>query len=170
MLYVAGIIGYSIVDGPGMRVSVFFQGCPHHCKGCHNKETWPFYGGKRFGVKDLLNEVKKYKSCKGITLSGGEPFSQNEKEIGEFVSELKKLGYEIAAYTGYTFEELYNSSKERNKILEKIDILIDGKFIQEQLSLDLMFRGSKNQRILNTKESLKKGCAVKETSTRWVGE
>ncbi len=107
--------------------------------------------------------------CRGVTFSGGEPFAQAEGFL-ELAVALKEKGYEIASYSGYTFEQLLNGTPAQKKLLEKIDILIDGPFIQAEKSLEIAFRGSKNQRILDVPKSLQAGCAVESTSKRWQGE
>ena len=78
MIYMSGIAGDSIVDGPGIRTTFFAQGCPHHCPGCHNPETWPFTGGTAMDTEDLVAMVKNNPLCRGVTFSGGEPFAQAE--------------------------------------------------------------------------------------------
>ena len=165
---VAGIVGESIVDGPGIRLTVFCQGCPHHCPGCQNPETWAFEERTRMDTRDILEMVKRNPMIHGVTFSGGEPFAQ-----GEAFAELAKLlhegGYEVAAYSGYTFEQLYNGTEEQKHLLENIDILVDGPFLEEQRSLDVLFRGSRNQRVINVPLSLQSKSAICETKERWVG-
>lgn len=169
MLNLAGLVIDSIVDGPGIRVAVFTQGCSHHCKGCQNSETWSYEGGTRLSVLEVLEIIKKNPIASGVTFSGGEPFDQ-ASELKILSKELKKLGYEVASYSGYTFEELLNGTKEQKELLETIDILVDGKFVLAEKSLEVPFRGSKNQRIINVDKSLKTGQVVLETSARWNGE
>jgi anaerobic ribonucleoside-triphosphate reductase activating protein len=169
MLNLAGIAGDSIVDGPGIRTTVFGQGCPHHCPGCHNPETWEFGCGTEVSVEAVAEMVKANPLCRGVTFSGGEPFAQ----AGEFAKLgrlLKAAGYEVASYSGYTFEQLLQGTAEQRELLETVDVLIDGPFVQAERSLELNFRGSRNQRILNVKASLAAGQAVLETSPRWLGE
>lgn len=169
MLNLAGIAGDSIVDGPGIRTTVFGQGCPHHCPGCHNPETWEFDCGTEVPVEAVVETVKANPLCRGVTFSGGEPFAQ----AGEFAKLgrlLKAAGYEVASYSGYTFEQLLQGTAEQRELLETVDVLIDGPFVQAERSLELNFRGSRNQRILNVKASLAAGQAVLETSPRWLGE
>ena len=169
MLDLAGIAGDSIVDGPGIRTTIFAQGCPHHCPGCHNPETWAFGEGTAVPVEAVLEIVRANPLCRGVTFSGGEPFSQAEafSRLGRL---LKEEGYEVASYTGYTFEQLLGGTLEQRALLETVDVLIDGPFVQGERSLELSFRGSRNQRILNVPASLSAGQAVLETSPRWLGE
>lgn len=161
-LRLAGVIRESIVDGPGIRMTVFVQGCPHHCKGCHNAKTWDFEGGYDTQPERLIEEAKKDPLLKGLTFSGGEPFCQAEalSYLGKLAHE---AGFDVFTYTGYTFEELLEGSKENPQwmeLLKECDYLVDGPFILEQKNILLRFRGSKNQRILEVKKSLEAGKAV----------
>ena len=169
MLELAGIAGDSIVDGPGIRTTVFAQGCPHHCPGCHNPETWAFGCGTPVAAEDVLSIAKANPLCRGVTFSGGEPFAQ-AAEFAALAKLLKQNGYEVASYSGYTFEQLLDGTPEQRELLEAIDVLIDGPYLQAERSLELNFRGSRNQRILNVPASLVAGAAVAETSPRWLGE
>ena len=140
MLQVAGFAGDSIVDGPGLRFTVFFQGCPHHCPGCHNPETWPFEGGTPFTPEQLIQMAKKNPLCRGITLSGGEPFAQAGPEMLEFVRLARAAGYEVASSAGYTFEELYeHGTPAQKELLTLLDTLIDGPFVQAEMSWSCAF-------------------------------
>ena len=169
MLYLAGIAGDSIVDGPGIRTTFFAQGCPHHCPGCHNPETWDFGCGTMVPVENLLDVVRSNPLCRGVTFSGGEPFAQ-AAGFAKLAKLLKEKGYEVASYSGYTFEELLEGSDDQKALLGAIDILIDGPFLMAEKSLEIAFRGSRNQRILDVKKSLAEGKAVCVTSGRWLGE
>ena len=169
MLDLAGVMTDSIVDGPGIRTTVFAQGCPHRCDGCHNPETWEFGCGTQVEEEAVLAMVKSNPLCRGVTFSGGEPFAQAEG-FARLAELLKELGYEVAAYSGYTFEQLLAGSEEQKKLLSRLDVLIDGPFLMAERSLELNFRGSRNQRILNVPESLAQGRAVEETSGRWLGK
>ena len=155
-LRISGIIKESIVDGPGIRFVIFSQGCPHHCKGCHNPSTFDFNGGYIAKIDDLMSEIKKNPLLKGVTFSGGEPFVQAEA-FSKIAIQCHLLGLNVISYTGYTFENLVSgfcNHPEWKTLLENIDILIDGPFVEEQKSLMLLFRGSSNQRILDVKRSL----------------
>ena len=169
MLELSGIVGDSIVDGPGIRTTVFSQGCPHHCPGCHNPETWEFGCGTPMEEERILEIVRSNPLCRGVTFSGGEPFAQAEG-FARLARLLKAAGYEVASYSGYTFEQLLRGSKAQRELLEAIDILIDGPFLLEEKSLEVPFRGSKNQRILDVPKSLAAGKAVETTQKRWLGE
>ena len=169
MLDLSGIVSDSIVDGPGIRTTIFCQGCPHHCPGCHNPETWDFGCGTQVPVEDLVDIVRSNPLCRGVTFSGGEPFAQ-AAGFAKLARLLKEKGYEVASYSGYTFEELLSGSDDQKELLSSIDILIDGPFLMAEKSLEIAFRGSRNQGILDVKKSLAEGEAVPVTSGRWLGE
>ncbi|HOA34122.1 MAG: anaerobic ribonucleoside-triphosphate reductase activating protein [Clostridiales bacterium] len=161
-LRLAGVIRESIVDGPGWRFVVFAQGCPHRCKGCHNPQTHDFDGGYDTTVENIINEVKKNPYLKGVTLSGGEPFCQ-AKPLAVLAKKAHELGLDVITYTGYTYEELIEGANEENgyiELLKETDILVDGRFILEEKTLELRFRGSRNQRVIDPKASLKEGRVV----------
>lgn len=150
----------SIVDGEGIRAVLWTQGCPHDCPGCHNPETHDFNGGFIAETEDLKNTLKESLTYQdGITLSGGDPFMQASAvlEIAEYVQSLSK---NVWAYTGFKFEDLLDMTKKNDailKLLQNVDVLVDGKFIQAEKSMDLFYKGSRNQRIIDVKKSLEKG-------------
>lgn len=161
-LRLAGITYESLVNGPGIRRVFFAQGCKHNCKGCHNPETHDSNGGKIFNIDDLVRGVKDDFIIKGVTFSGGDPFEQAEG-FYYLAEELKKLKINIWCYTGYTFEYILKNKINRacwNKLLNSIDILVDGKFEEEKMDETLKFRGSSNQRIIDVKESIKLGRVI----------
>lgn len=160
-LKIAGTVNDSIVDGPGMRFTIFTQGCPHHCEGCHNPQTHDFSGGKLADTDQLLMKIRENPLLDGVTFSGGEPFCQAEA-LAEMGAEIKKMGLTIITYTGYDFEELYEKRSQNSwgKLLEVTDILIDGKFILAKKDWNIRFRGSSNQRYIDCQASLKAGKAV----------
>lgn len=170
LLYLAeaGFLAESIVDGPGLRCVVFVQGCPHNCPGCHNPATHPFSGGAAATVAHVRHAIKQSRLCRAVTLSGGEPFCQ-AGALAALATQLKADGYELAAYTGYTFEQLLAGEADRRALLGVLDTLIDGPFLQAQKDLSLRFRGSANQRIINVPKSLAAGAAVWREDSRWVG-
>jgi len=149
---ICGLVNDSIVDGPGLRLTVFTQGCPHHCPGCHNPQSHSFEGGQLRDIDEILTMAKENPLLDGITLSGGEPFCQPEA-CAQIAVGAHKLGLNVWCYTGYSYENLL-ASKEKRALLEQVDILVDGPFILEERSLDIRFRGSKNQRIIDVKNSL----------------
>ena len=161
-LRLAGVIRESIVDGPGIRMTIFTQGCPHHCEGCHNPQTHDFNGGYISHPENILKAIDSNPLLKGVTFSGGEPFMQAEA-LAELAVEIHKRGLDILTYTGFAFEQLLESFKkfpERKRLLEQTDYLIDGKFILSLRSLNLQYRGSSNQRIIDVKKSLEINKAV----------
>ena len=160
-LRIAGTVNDSIVDGPGIRFTIFTQGCPHNCKGCHNPQTHDFSGGTVVDTDELLAKIKGNPLLDGVTFSGGEPFCQAEA-LAFVGRQIKELGLNIVTYTGFTFEQLYErrESDGWQKLLEVTDILIDGPFILEQKDWEIKFRGSTNQRYLDCQASLKEGKAV----------
>lgn len=118
---------------------------------------------------EILKIVKSNPLVKGVTFSGGEPFAQAEG-FSVLAKLLKEEGYEVASYSGYTFEKLYEGDETWRNLLEHIDVLIDGPYMETQRSLSLVFRGSYNQRIIDVKASLENGEAVESTAKRWYGE
>jgi len=153
---IAGTVKNSITDGPGYRYVIFAQGCRHNCAGCHNPQTHAFDGGEEVDINALAADIQKDPLLGGVTFSGGEPFEQ-----AEAFAELAKLlgGMHIICYTGYAFEELLAKHGAR-ELLSLTDILIDGRFDINQKSYDLKFKGSANQRVLDSKESVRLGKAV----------
>lgn len=149
---IAGIEEESIVDGPGIRLVVFTQGCKHNCVGCHNPSTHSFNGGSLIEVDNIVKMVKENPLLDGITLSGGEPFEQ-ALECSILARKVKSLGLSVVTYTGYTFEQMLKNKKFRELLLQT-DILIDGKFDISKKSMMLQFRGSTNQRIIDVKKYL----------------
>ena len=169
MLNLAGIVGDSIVDGPGIRTTIFSQGCPHHCPGCHNPETWGFGSGTDIDEETIMEIVRSNPLCRGVTFSGGEPFAQ-AAGFAKLARLLRTAGKEVASYSGYTFEALLEGTDDQRALLEVIDVLIDGPFLQAEKTLEIPFRGSRNQRILDVPKSLAAGRAVEITKGRWTGE
>ncbi len=166
VLRIAGRARESIVDGPGIRYTVFVQGCPHRCHGCHNPQTHDFEGGRDIELSELVQDICRNPLIKGVTFSGGEPFCQ-PGPLAELAEELKKRGKHIMAYSGYTFEQLLEEEDpDIRRLLESTDILVDGPFILEKRNIELRFRGSENQRVLNVPESLKASAPVWEEQYR----
>jgi len=171
---IAGLVPDSIVDGPGIRFTVFCQGCAHNCPGCHNPQTHPFNAGKDYTVLELIKKIQENPLCKGVTFSGGDPMFQPEG-FSALAEKLKSLNYEIACYTGFTWEALMKDKSEfaafRLELLKNIDVLIDGPFVLEKKNLDLLFRGSSNQRIIDVQKSLihPELPPVLCTQKRWCG-
>ncbi|HAH70944.1 MAG TPA: anaerobic ribonucleoside-triphosphate reductase activating protein [Succinivibrionaceae bacterium] len=157
-LRIAGAVQESIVDGPGIRYVIFTQGCPFHCQGCHNQQSWDLNGGLEVRLKVLYDEMKRDPLVSGVTFSGGEPFIQ-PKPLTVFAKIVKAQGYSLWSYTGFTFEKLLDNP-DRRGLLEQLDVVVDGQFILSKKSLELDFRGSSNQRIIDVQQSLKTGKIV----------
>ena len=159
---ISGIEYESIVDGPGLRNTIFVSGCEHHCEGCHNPETWDTNYGQEF-TKDLQNEfINVCKSnflLKGITISGGDPIYIYKQEILNFSETFKKELPQLSVwlYTGYVMT--VDSLKE---LENKVDVVVDGEFELEHRDITLNYRGSPNQRIINVKESIKNNEIIEE--------
>lgn len=147
LIRVAGIQQDSIVDGKGLRFVVFTQGCPHHCPGCHNPETHSLYGGRTMDTSEIIEQINANPLCDGLTLSGGEPFLQPHA-CAEIAKAVKKRGMDVWCYTGYRLEEL-NTMHNADELLKEVDVLVDGRFILARRSLNLDFRGSSNQRVID---------------------
>ena len=166
-LRLAGVIRESIVDGPGMRMTIFTQGCPHHCEGCHNPQTHDFNGGTLVDTDDLFNEIIKDRLLDGVTFSGGDPFCQC-KPLTELARMIRAYdGFitplNIISYTGYTYEYLIANANDENgymELLKELDYLVDGPFVLAKRSLELKFMGSSNQRFIDVKQSLQQGRVV----------
>ena len=148
---IAGVVRESIVDGPGLRFTVFCQGCPHHCEGCHNMATHDFSGGYDCEISRILEAIDENPLLDGVTFSGGEPMCQPEAFYNLAV-QVKERGLNIVTYTGFTYEELITmgeSNIEVKKLMDLTDILVDGRFVLEERDLTLPFRGSANQRLID---------------------
>ena len=161
-LRIAGMVKESIVDGPGIRFTVFTQGCNHHCPGCHNPQTHDFGGGNIVTIDSLIEMIKKDPLLAGITLSGGEPFEQAEA-CSELARKVHEMKLNVTTFSGYTFEELVAGFEKEpgwEELLKETDILVDGRFVLEKKNILLKFRGSENQRLIDVKKSLKEGRAV----------
>lgn len=157
---IAGLVQDSIVDGPGLRLAVFTQGCPHRCEGCHNPETHDENGGIEIPVEEIVGKMRANPLTDGVTLSGGEPFSQAD-DCAEIAEAAKKEGLSVWAYTGYTFEELLQSGDRHiRNLLALTDVLVDGPYVESERSLNLKWRGSRNQRLIDVPKSLAEGNTV----------
>ena len=146
---IAGIIKNSVVKGVGIRDVLFLQGCEHHCKGCHNPETWNKEGGEEVNVKDLWD---KFKGSQNMTISGGEPLLQYN-ELLRFMWGMEHLyDTKFWLYTGYKFEDI--PYFRLCQLANYVDVIVDGRFEEDKKDLKLRFRGSSNQRIIDLKETL----------------
>ena len=152
----------SIVDGEGVRAVIWTQGCIHNCKGCHNPGTHSFSDGVLLEVDDVKKMIDCLEGQDGVTFSGGDPMEQ-PTSCAELARYCHSKGLNVWCYTGYTYEALLKKSKIVPEILDflkNIDVLVDGKFILEEKSYDVIFRGSKNQRLIDVKKSLDAGKAI----------
>lgn len=157
---IANIISDSIVDGPGLRFTVFTQGCPHRCPGCHNPDTHDPAGGREAAVAELAEPMLANPLTGGLTLSGGEPFLQ-AAECAQLALLARKKGLDVWAYTGYTYEYLLEEGNpDRLALLRAVDVLVDGPFLLAEKSYAARFRGSANQRLIDVSKSLEAGRAV----------
>lgn len=158
-LRIAGTENDSIVDGPGFRFTIFTQGCPHHCPGCHNPQTHDFAGGSDVTLEELLQKIDANPMLDGVTFSGGEPFCQ-AKALAQLGAEIRSRGLNIITYTGFTYEQLLEGATEENgyaALLAVSDFLVDGRFEQDKQSYLLRFRGSSNQRYLDLAQTRASG-------------
>lgn len=154
----SGITPESVVDGPGLRIAIFTQGCPHQCPHCHNPETWDNNGGKEFTVRQVIRNLKQHRKNKqGITFSGGEPFLQ-AAEIVQVAQVARQMELDIVTYTGFTYEQLIvETNDDIQALLFATDILIDGKYVHALRNIELQFRGSSNQRLIDIGATRKNG-------------
>jgi anaerobic ribonucleoside-triphosphate reductase activating protein len=161
---IAGLVQDSIVDGPGFRFTVFTQGCPHNCQGCHNPDTHDPDGGREMTVKQVIDTMLSNPMTDGLTLSGGDPFVQ-AADCAEIAKAAHKNGLNVWTYTGWTYEKLWSLSEQDEGIkalLNETDVLVDGPFILSQKSYDVPWRGSKNQRLIDMKATLESGKVVEK--------
>lgn len=157
---IANTVTDSIVDGPGLRFTVFTQGCPHNCPGCHNPETHDPAGGREAAVEELAAALLDNPLTGGLTLSGGEPFLQ-AAECARLARIAREKGLNVWAYTGYTYEWLREEGDPaRLELLDTVDVLVDGPFLLAEKSYDALFRGSANQRLIDVPRSRREGRAV----------
>ena len=181
-----GTVPDSIVDGPGLRYAVFVQGCSHHCPGCHNPESQPAEGGTETTLAALLADIRANGLVHDVTLSGGEPFEQ-PKACAALAAELKREGYGIWCYTGYLYDDLAGRAEaartqqaQREEagltgnaltegiaddlavgdLLDSIDVLVDGPFVESRKSLELKWCGSSNQRLIDVPATRRAGSVV----------
>lgn len=162
--YVADYKPYNFVDGEGVRCSIYVSGCPFACKGCYNKIAQNFNYGKPYTdeLEEQIIDDLRAEYCQGLTLLGGEPFLNTGVALSLCRRVRQEFGSskDIWSWTGYTWEELMDGTQDKRDLLEQIDILVDGRFEQDKFDLNLAFRGSWNQRIIEVKESLESGDVV----------
>ena len=159
-LRIAGTVNDSIVDGPGIRYTIFTQGCPHHCPGCHNPQTHDFAGGQDADVEKILEKIFNNPILSGVTFSGGEPFCQAEALV-PIAEAIKEKGKHLMIYTGYLLEHLQKMENAGvQRLLELADVIVDGPFILAEKNLTLSYRGSENQRVIDMVKTRKSGEVV----------
>lgn len=148
-LRVLDIVAGTSVDGPGLRTSIYFAGCFHHCQGCHNPESWNPQGGQLMTIGEIVSRIEEEDF--NVTFSGGDPLLQIVPVV-ELAKAVKQNGKNIWCYTGYTIEEILMNKRLRS-ILDVIDVLVDSRFDEKLRDTSLRFRGSGNQRIIDVKKS-----------------
>ena len=182
VLRIYGFSNESIVDGPGIRVVIFVQGCDNACPGCHNPNSWDINGGEEYTLRDVIKRIKEVsgggrrsktaialgasakkkkapsQKVRGVTFSGGEPFLQ-ARVLALLGKAVKRMGLDITTYTGHVYEEL-GSDSDTKALLDITDYLIDGPYIQEKRDIGLKFRGSSNQRIIDMNKTREAGVVV----------
>ena len=157
---IANWISDSIVDGPGLRLTVFTQGCPHRCPGCHNPETWDPAGGREVPLEELEALLAGNPLLQGLTLSGGEPFLQ-AGDCASLARRARRRGLDVWTYTGYRYEDLAEAGRaDWEALLAATDVLVDGPFLQAQKSYAALFRGSGNQRLIDLRQTRAAGQVV----------
>lgn len=155
----AAILGNDCLDATdGFAVSFWTQGCPFHCKGCHNQHTWDFNGGKEAKVDDIISEIKEKLTANGVqrdfSVLGGEPLcKENLSDVTYIIKEIRKdfPDIKIHLWTGYTLEELLVREPDERDLIEvfkNVDVIVDGRFVESLKDPDLLYRGSSNQRVL----------------------
>lgn len=162
LLNLYGVADDSIVDGPGIRLAIFTQGCRQACVGCHNPAAQPFTSNRSVTVGELWRRIEANPLLAGITLTGGEPFEQAEALVA-LARRAREKRLSVWAYSGYLYENLLAGvpSPAAPRLLEQVDVLVDGPYVEALGSLDLPWRGSSNQRLIDVAASLEAGQAVK---------
>ncbi|MDE5858440.1 MAG: anaerobic ribonucleoside-triphosphate reductase activating protein [Muribaculaceae bacterium] len=153
---VVDIVDGTSVDGPGLRTTIYFAGCKHHCPGCHNPQTWSFDAGRDMNQQEIIDHIVE--NDFDVTFSGGDPMYQSS-DIIPLAKQIKSMGKTIWCYTGFLFEEIL-SSPEMSKLLPYIDVVVDGLFVESLKDTELIFRGSSNQRIIDVPASIESGKVV----------
>lgn len=159
-LHIAGVVEESVVDGDGVRFTIFVQGCARRCPGCQNPETQPMEGGREESVDSLFQTIRKNPLLTGVTFSGGEPFLQCVP-LAALAKKLHAAGLDVWSYTGYTLEELQaRGDAATDALLTELDVLVDGDYREAERDLTLHFRGSRNQRVIAMKPTRESGKVV----------
>lgn len=164
-----GLVTDSIVDGPGFRTSIFTQGCPHNCEGCHNPESHSYDGGTVWTLDDVEKKFSGNPLLDGVTFSGGEPFEQ-AAECAELAKRARAKSLNVWCYSGYTYEQLCAKAETDGGVralLDALDVLVDGRFVLAERSLDLDFKGSRNQRVIDMQKTRESGAVVLWQRPEW---
>lgn len=164
-----GVVTDSIVDGPGYRTAIFMQGCPHHCPGCHNPDSHNPEGGTVWALDTIEQKFTGNPLLSGITLSGGEPFAQPDG-CAALAERAHQKGLNVWTYTGYTYEKLLKMAQENpavTELLAQTDVLVDGPFVLAERSLELEFRGSRNQRLIDLARTRASGVVTLYEPPEW---
>lgn len=148
-LRVLDIVSGTSVDGPGLRTSIYFAGCHHQCPGCHNPQSWNPDGGKEMTAEEIMEVISE--NGFNVTFSGGDPLYQAEA-LATLARDIKDAGFTIWCYTGFRYEDILHK-QEFKELMNHIDVLVDGPFLEAQRDLNLRFRGSKNQRLIDVASS-----------------
>lgn len=153
------VIEDTTVDGPGFRTSIYCAGCTHHCPGCHNPQSWAQDSGTEVSVEAIMKVIEADPFAPGVTFTGGDPMQQPEAftELAKAIH--KRTRKNIWCYTGYTYEKLLHMPAQR-RLLDHVDVLVDGPYIAAQQDTSLLFRGSANQRLIDVPQSLATGRVV----------
>ncbi|MBR1449417.1 MAG: anaerobic ribonucleoside-triphosphate reductase activating protein [Prevotella sp.] len=155
MIRVLSVIEDTMVDGPGFRTSIYCAGCNHQCPGCHNPQSWDFGGGHEMTVEQIMRIIEADPYTRGVTFSGGDPMYQ-AAGFAELARQIhRRTQKDIWCYTGFTFESLIHD--DQRELLNELDVLVDGPYIEKFSDPDLLFRGSYNQRIIDVPRSLAEG-------------
>ncbi len=148
---VLSIVRGTTVDGPGLRTSIYFAGCAHHCEGCHNPQSWDFGGGEDMTLEEIMRIIEEEDF--DVTLSGGDPLYHPEF-VADLIDRINLLGHNVWVYTGYTWEEIL-SSHDLTEAVRHAEAVVEGRYVAALRDPDLRFRGSSNQRIVYPQEKLR---------------
>ena len=163
MAYIGDYIKESINEGESLRSVIYISGCKHQCKNCFSRQTWDFKYGIEFTDKiqnKIINDIKDNSLVKGLTICGGDSFF-SPLDMVKFIEKFKKElpNHTVWVYTGFTYEQILEN-EDMLEYLKLVDVIIDGRFVEEEKDLTLKFRGSKSQRLINVQESLKQNKVI----------
>lgn len=153
IMRVVDIVDGTTVDGPGFRTSIYFAGCHHQCPGCHNKSTWDPMSGHDMSISEILDRIDD--NGYNVTFSGGDPLYQIDMLI-ILAEKIKERGKTVWLYTGFTYDQIVED-ESLSRILQFVDVIVDGPFIEDLRDISLLFRGSSNQRLIDVEKTKKAG-------------